>query len=219
VIATLPKSARRRVPLRMRIRGRWAIAGLVLSAAVVAAVLVLVGNQAADRVQRGTGVGREPAPAGNRTISVPRGSAKDYDPDGDGVEHPEWAARAVDGDPASAWRTENYMDNVLAGTAGPKDGVGLYVDARPEVEATSMLIQTPEPGWEATIYGAPKGEVPETIDEGWTEVGGGTVEKGKQRFTLDTAGTPYRYYLIWITALPPDASAVEIADVSLTQKA
>ncbi len=219
VIATLPRSTRRRVPLRMRIRGRWAVAALVLGLGAAAAAVLVLADQAAKRVTRGTGTPRVEAPAGNRTISVPRGSAKDYDPEGDGVEHPEWAARAVDGDPASAWRTETYSDNVLAGTAGPKDGVGLYVDARPEVEATSVLIQTAQPGWEATIYGAPKGEVPETIDEGWTELAGGTVEKGKQRFTLDTAGTPYRYYLIWITALPPDSSVVEIGDVSLTQKA
>jgi serine/threonine-protein kinase len=203
----------------MRIRGRWALAALVLCAAAVAAALVVVGGEATQRVQRGTGITREEPPAGNRTISVARGSAKDYDPDGDGVEHPEWAARAVDGDPATAWRTETYRDNVLAGTAGPKGGVGLYVDARPEVEATSILIQTSEPGWEATIYAAPRGAVPETIDEGWTEVGGGTVEKAKQRFTLETGGTPYRYYLIWITALPPDSGSVEIGDVSLTQKA
>ena len=176
-------------------------------------------DTAAERVQHGTGTPREPAPAGSRTISVPRNSAKDYDPDGDNAEHPEYAARAVDGDPGTTWRTERYRDNVLAGAAGPKDGVGLYVDARPQVEATSMLIQTPQPGWKATIYGAPKGAVPETIDHGWTKIGGGTVEKGKQRFTLDTAGRSYRYYLIWITALPPDADAVEIGDVSLTQKA
>jgi serine/threonine-protein kinase len=219
VIATLPRSTRRRVPLRMRVRGRWALAALGLGLVAVAAVLILGLDQAAERVQRGTGTPREAAPAGNRTISVPRGSAKDYDPEGDGAEHPEYAARAVDGDPATTWRTETYRDDVLAGTAGPKDGVGLYVDARPQVEATSMLIQTPQPGWKATIYGAPKGAVPATIHDGWTEIGGGTVQKAKQRFTLDTAGKPYRYYLIWITALPPQGDKVEIGDVSLTQKA
>ena len=52
-----------------------------------------------------------------------------------------------------------------------------------------MLIQTPEPGWDATVYAAPAGSVPEDLS-GWTEIGGGTVTKRKQRFTLDTGGRP-----------------------------
>jgi len=88
------------------------------------------------------------------------------------------------------------------------------VDAKPEVEASAILIQTPSPGWQATIYGAPPGTAPETLD-GWTEVGGGTVTRREQTFELDTAGQAYRYYLVWITALAPDAQNVEIGEVSL----
>jgi len=217
VLATLPASARRRVPLRARPRTKLAMLLGTLGLLAAAIVLVLALAETAGRVERGTGAPRVEPPAGNRSVSVKRGSAKDYDPDGDGTEHPEEASRAVDGDPATAWSTETYRDRVLAGSAGPKDGVGLYVDAVPKVEATSMLIQTPDPGWGATIYGAPAGSVPKDLS-GWTEVGGGTVSKRKKRFTIDTDGKAYRYYLIWITALPPDATKVEIGDVSLSQK-
>ena len=51
-----------------------------------------------------------------------------------------------------------------------------------------MLIQTPEPGWKATIYAAPQGRRARPTSRGWTKVGGGTVAKRKQRFTLDTGG-------------------------------
>jgi eukaryotic-like serine/threonine-protein kinase len=199
----------------MRARRTAVLAAIGIVAAAL--VLVLVLGEAANRVERGTGAPRAKPPAGNRSVSVFRGAAHDYDPQGDDAEHASEARRAVDGDPATAWSTETYRDHILAGSSGPKDGVGLYVDAKPQVEATSMLIHTPVPGWKATIYAAPKGSVPKDVD-GWTEVGGGTVKAKKQRFTLDTSGTPYRYYLVWITDLPPDADKVEIGDVSLTQK-
>jgi hypothetical protein len=205
------------VPLRLRFRRAAVVA--VLGVVAAAIVLVFVFSEAANRVERGTGAPRAKPPAGNRNVSVPRGAAHDYDPPplGDGTEHANEASRAVDGDPATAWSTETYSDHVLAGANGPKQGVGLYVDARPQVEATSMLIHTPHPGWKATLYAAPKGGVPDGID-GWTKVGGGDVDKSRKRFTIDTGGKPYRYYLIWITALPEDADKVEIGDISLTQK-
>jgi serine/threonine-protein kinase len=77
-----------------------------------------------------------------------------------------------------------------------------------------MTIQTPAPGWKATIYGAPPGAVPKSID-GWTAIGGGTVEHKKQTFELDSSGDEYRYYLIWITALAPDDDSVEIGEATL----
>jgi serine/threonine-protein kinase len=92
--------------------------------------------------------------------------------------------------------------------------VGIYVDAKPDVNATRMEIQS-EPGWRAEIYAAPDGTVPKSIDDGWTRVGGGKVTKSRQRFTLNTDGKRYRYYLVWITALPPDANQVQIDEIGL----
>jgi serine/threonine-protein kinase len=213
VLRTLPASTQRRVPYRLRAR-RAAVGGAL---GVVATAVVLVLVLGGQRVERGTGAPRAQPPPGNRTVSVSRVSAHDYDPLGDHTEHADRVALAVDNDPATAWATETYRDHLLAGANGPKDGVGLYVDAKPQVDATSMLVQTPQPGWKAKIYAAPKGSVPADIG-GWTPVGGGTVSKGKQRFTLATRGHAYRYYLIWITALPPGGDNVRIGDVSLTQK-
>ena len=209
VLRTLPGDARRRVPLRARTSMRWLVAGAGIAAAAVAIVLAF---SAADRVERGTGAqGNEPAPAGTKSVSVKRTAAHDYDPAGDGKEHPNAneLAAAVDRDPDTAWSTEQYQDGQLAG----KPGVGLYIDAEPQVEATSLLLRTPDPGWQATIYAAD--EVPEDI-EGWTRVAEPfTVTKNRERVELDTGGTPYRYYLVWITALPPEGEKVEISEVQL----
>ncbi len=214
VLRTLPAASRRRVPLRMRMRVPLVVGAMGL--VVAALVVVLVVGEAANRVERGTGAPRAQAPRGETGVSLARGAAKDYDPQGDDAEHADEAALALDGDPGTAWTTENYRDDVITGPSGPK-GVGLYVDAKPRVAATSMLIQTAKAGWKATIYAAAPGKVPKDVDD-WTKVGGGRVSKRKQRFSLTTDGRSFRYYLIWITDLPKGAQSVSIGEVSLTQE-
>ena len=63
---------------------------------------------------------------------------------------------------------------------------------------------------------APPGGVPKSVtSSGWKKVGGGTVKGGEQRFKLSTDGKSYRYYLVWITKLPPEQSSVQIAEIRL----
>jgi eukaryotic-like serine/threonine-protein kinase len=212
VLRTLPGDARRRVPWRLRSSTRvvGAIAGIL-----VAAVAIVLAFEGADRVEKGTGASRETPPPGTKEVSVKRTAAHDFDPpSGDGQEHPEKTQLAVDKDPATAWATESYTARTLA----PKAGVGLYIDAKPQVAASTLAVRTPEPGWTAAIYAADGEVAPETL-AGWTEVAPSTeITKGRQRFELDTGGKAYRYYLIWITALPPDAEKVSIGDVALYRK-
>jgi serine/threonine-protein kinase len=139
---------------------------------------------------------------------VSRTSAHDYDPLGDDREHPAEARLAVDREPGTAWTTETYR-------GWNKEGVGLYVDAAPGVRARSLRVQTPEPGWRATIYAASGSEPPEAL-EGWTRVGGGTVRRERQSFEL--GGERARYYLVWITRLPEGQQRVELSEVELFQR-
>jgi eukaryotic-like serine/threonine-protein kinase len=81
-----------------------------------------------------------------------------------------------------------------------------------------MEIQSPEQGWRAEIFGAPDGRVPESIDAGWERLGGGVVRSDHQRFRLAASGEPYRYYLVWITELPPTSQRVEIGEIALLQR-
>jgi eukaryotic-like serine/threonine-protein kinase len=207
VLRTLPESARRRLPLRMR--WRVPLVGLLLVVAIGAVAAGFLIKEARDNTVRGTGVGTVRPEPNTRIVSVGHTSAKDYDPAGDDSEHPRDTPLAVDKDPETAWDTETYMAGDLQ-----KDGVGLYVDAKPSTAARRIVIETPKAGWQAAIYVAPRGKVPVSLD-GWTRVGGGTVTRREQRFSLDTGDRRYRYYLVWITKLPPGEKRVEISDVSI----
>ena len=214
VLRTLPADARRRLPLRLRMR--IPVLLLVLMIAVAGALVYLVLDQAADRAQRGTGPGTSTPQPGEQIVSVKRTSASDYDPLGDDEEHAEEAPLAVDQDSATAWTTETYQNDTLTKPEGSAAGVGLYIDAEPSVNGRRLEIQTPEPGWKMEIYGSrskPSGEWP---SDDWTKVGGGTVESRKQSFKLDTGDRRYRYYLVWITELPPDSDHVAITQLTLS---
>ena len=214
VLRSLPEGTRRRLPLRMRLRVPVLL--LVFMAAVAAAVIYVIASEVPDRTQRGTGVGRTDAPAGEQVISVKRTSANDFDPLGDQEEHNEEADLAVDQDPGTAWTTENYRGERLNKPRG-EPGVGLYVDAEPSVNARSVQIQTPKPGWRMEIYAARVRPVADAWpSEDWTEVGGDTVERRRQTFRLDTGARRFRYYLVWITALPPGEGRVEISQITLS---
>ncbi len=213
VLRTLPASARRRLPFRLR-HTRWLLMGVVVLAAIVVSVIFLA-KEGVDRAQRGTGTGTVKPPAGESVVSVARASATDYDPLGDDTEHHGQVPLVVDRLPDTTWSTEAYSSGLEGAN---KAGVGVYLDAKPGVEAVRMEIQSVEPGWKADIYAAEGNRVPESIDAGWTRIGGGTVRSDHQRFRLDADGRRYRYYLVWITALPPNSQRVEIAEIFLFQK-
>ena len=207
VLRTLPGSARRRLPLRTRVGTARLIAFIALVAVAVAVILVL----ALHNTRRGTGPAAAlKAPPKLTNVSLARTSAHDYDPYGTGGEHPDATRFAVDRDPSSTWSTENYDAGDLQ-----KPGVGLYIDAKPSVDAKALRIQTPTPGFDVEVYAAKDG-LPKTVpDPGWKLVGSAKALKSRQSISLDTASQRFRYYLIWITKLPPEATKVQISEVAL----
>jgi hypothetical protein len=186
------------------------LAALVLIGAAVAAALYL----AADRAQHGAQATRNiPTPKNTNLValSIKQANAKDYDPLGDNKsEHPLQAKAVVDGERTTAWSTETYDGNTL----GSKAGVGIYVIADPAVAARAIQILTPTKGWVGAVYVAKAGRLPSSIN-GWTRIAPIPSAKASQRVDLDTAGNPFRYYLVWITKLPPGANKVEISEIRL----
>jgi eukaryotic-like serine/threonine-protein kinase len=214
VIRTLPAHTRRRLPFRMR--HPVSLLAVIALFGVGVAIVGLVAKEGPKHIQRGTGPGKVSAtPAGTKVVSVNRASAHAYDPLGDDQEHDAQASLAVDRDPDTVWTTESYRDGIQG--AG-KPGVGIYVDAKPKVDAVELQVTTPDPGWKATIYAAPAGPVPSTVPGTWKRVAGGTVDKSDKRFKLDTSDTAYRYYLVWITKLAPNQERAEISEIRLFQK-
>jgi len=210
VIRTLPSSARRRLPLRMRHPVRLLVALALIGAAVAVAAILL-----ADRAERGAQGTRNLPGAPKNTnlipISLGQSAAKDYDPAGDSAEHSTEAKLVVDGETSTSWSTETYEGGVL----NNKPGVGIYVIADPTVAARQIQILTPTKGWTGAVYVAPAGEPPKSIEAGWTQVTDIKSAKASTRLSLDTGNTRYRYYLVWITKLPPGADKVQISEIRL----
>ncbi len=210
VIRTLPANTQRRIPSRVMHPKR--IFALLAIAGVVIAVLALL---ARDNATKGTGSETpnvEAAP-GTRNVSLGQNSAKDFDPPpGDNSEHGPEARLVVDKDTGTAWSTENYRDG-LEGVG--KTGVGLIVDAKPGVAARKMVVQTPAPGFTATIYAANAPRPTAAPPAGWTAVGELQAGGRKNEVALDTGSERYRYYLVWITKLPEGKPSAEISEISL----
>jgi tRNA A-37 threonylcarbamoyl transferase component Bud32 len=217
VLRTLPGATRRRVPWHLRHRVRW-IGLLVLLGAIAAIALVL----AADRTHKGTGVPPDVvSPPHLQPVALGQASAHDYNPFGTIPEHPDEDSNVVDGDPGSSWSTEHYVDGNLG-----KPGVGIYVDASPGLAARAITIQTPTPGFLAAIYAAnrfdralPFGDKESLLERGWTQLASARQIRSQTNIPLNTAGTRYRYYLVWITELEPatesSAVAAQISEITL----
>jgi tRNA A-37 threonylcarbamoyl transferase component Bud32 len=201
VLRTLPERAQRRLPLRLRHPG-WLVLGLLV-AAVAAVGLIIALSQSAER---GTGTQHARAPKGLQAISLKQNGASDFDPLGiPQSENPAQADFAIDRNPNTTWNTESY------GSPGafPKAGVGIYVDADPGVAAKSMQVDTPEPGWTAEVFASDRRPSRSATDppaqEGIFKLVAGPrkITERTVRIALNTAAHPFRYYLLWITRLPP----------------
>jgi eukaryotic-like serine/threonine-protein kinase len=161
-----------RRPTRRRRRLSPLLLGLLVLAAAAVALFFLVGRSGEDG-------------GGGGATDVRLTALSDYDPEGDGTEHPEAVQRATDGDPATFWTTETYE-------AFSKSGVGLILDAGEDMELERLEIVSDEPGFTAEIRASDNpngGFVPFSETQ---EVGARTT------FEL-AGGASYRYYLIWIT--------------------
>jgi eukaryotic-like serine/threonine-protein kinase len=216
VLRTLPAPARRRLPWRMRHPARW-LASLALLGGLVALVLAL----AAGHTHRGTGVAQNVTSGPGRTpVPLEQTAAHGYNPFGTGPEDPTQIADVVDGDPNTAWSTEHYLNNALAG----KPGTGVYLDAAPGLRARAIEVQTPTPGFIAAVYaanaiaaGASVAASDGLAQRGWTQLAPAQTIAAKTTIPLNTDRTAYRYYLVWITHLPPDSELAEISEITLFQ--
>jgi serine/threonine-protein kinase len=193
---TPPSPAPARVR-RRRSRRRplvWALLALVVAGAAFAGAFLLGG---ASHHGGGTGGG-----GGTPGSAVHLHGVGDYDPQGNGGEHSETAPLATDGNAATVWTTELYGNQDFGGL---KDGVGLVLDAGSSVKLAQVTVNTPTPGFTAEIQVGHSQSGPFAVDSSSQTVDAKTV------FTLN--GKSGRYYVVWITRLPPGNRA-EISEVT-----
>jgi serine/threonine-protein kinase len=213
VLRTLPAPARRLLPWRMRHPARWAVS-LALLAAIVAVTIVA----AAGHTHSGTGVAPDVHSAGGATpVVLAQDAASSYNPFGTGPEHAEDVGSVVDGDLNTSWSTEHYIGGSLG-----KPGLGVSLDASPGVVARSVEIQTPTPGFSATIYAstgptpASSSGVAQSLEAlGWTRLASPRTIGSRTTVPIDASGRLYRHYLVWIARLPPGRSSAGISEVTL----
>jgi eukaryotic-like serine/threonine-protein kinase len=210
VLRTLPQRSRRRLALRLHPARILAVLALAGTVAAVAAVLLFVTAAKDQRIERGTGTRNVKSQPGLRAVSLGQSRAKDFDPFGGDGEHPDEAKAVVDQDTNSTWSTEQYDGGVI----NNKPGVGIWVDAKPSVAARAIDVISPTRDWQGAIYAAPNGPTPTKLDD-FSRLASLDQSKNRTRVKINSAGKRYRYYLVWITKLPPGKSSVQIAEIRL----
>ena len=217
VIATLPERTKRRLPLRMRRRFPvFAVIAALVAVAAVAAVL--------DRSRAWSAPSAAPARARSSRRRAPRSSPSS-------APRPRTSTRSAT-TTSTPTRPSSPSTRTPARRGRPRATAAPRWRARRASASTSTPRPASPPPRSRSTRRSPAGRRRSTSPptatrptarpgEGadWKEVGGGKVKRKRQRFTLRTDGKPYRYYLVWITKLPPGAERVEISDVSLFRKA
>ncbi|WP_052436814.1 hypothetical protein [Georgenia sp. SUBG003] len=153
----------------------------------------------------------EPTPEETATTQEPAAgppaiaSLAPLDPEGDGGENPDLAARAMDGDPATYWRSRSYVNPEY----GMKTGIGLAITLQQRAEVSAVEVDLRGTGGlvqvRATSADAPTGG--DVLAEG--EMGPGTV------FRFDPVETDS--IVLWFPRLPVAESdgknRIELAEV------
>ena len=193
-----PPPARPRPRRRARSRRRLALTvllALVVAGAAFAAVLLLGG---AGHHHGGSGGGGGGTGATVQLQGVGNAYSNPDHPD----THADTAPRATDGSPATYWYTQTYGDQTFGGLL---TGLGLVLDAGSPVKLAHVTVTTPTPGFTAAIESGDSAEGHFVADSSSQTVNGTTT------FTLN--GRTARYYVVWITQLPPQRY-VQISEVT-----
>jgi serine/threonine protein kinase len=211
VLRTLPAGTQRRVPFRVRHRS-LAVAFGLLAIIIVAGVAVALALNA----HHGTGhlSAKPPRASTNQPpltqVSLCDTCAYGYNPLGTPKDETPYAPLAIDSQLDTSWSTQIYYSGKLE-----KAGTGLYIDARPGTTARVLRIYTGTPGYQVTIYASNTTPSYTWPDPAWTQVSASTTVKAQTSIPLTSGTTRYRYWLVWITSLPPGGQRANISELAL----
>jgi serine/threonine-protein kinase len=128
-----------------------------------------------------------------------------YDPEGDGQENDELVANATDGNPSTDWHTEHYRSTAFGNL---KSGVGLVLDAGSPVRPTQLTLESSTPGFQADIKAGGSSNGPfDTVSS--------TMEVGSRTTFQVSVDPARRYFLVWITSLPPSTLRAAVNEVTI----
>jgi len=188
----------------LRHEGRWLgwtllLVGLVAAMVVVGLTLNRSGVITLPGSHQSSGP-KTPDSSQPQRTAVRIASAQAFDPFGNPpAENDGDAARAVDGDASTVWKTEHYKSALFGGL---KTGVGLVLDVGSPKQAGELDLRLLYGGANVEVYGA--AETPPSSLDGWTANKLGDKSGAGQNVKVSLSGNDsYRYYLIWFTQLPP----------------
>ncbi len=185
--------------------GSLFVLGLVLAAMVVVGVML---TDLDDRMGFGSG---EVNPLVEDGPGLPIVGVTSFDPqtsDAEKEENEALAPLAIDGDPETVWRTENYR---LRRLSGLKDGVGLLLELEESLPLNRIELDTNTTDWEAEIY---VGEAFADDGSDWGEPAA-IVEAGSNRVVRDLGRVEGVIVLIWIrdTGISGTINRFELSEV------
>lgn len=194
---------------------RWLIPTLlvVLTAVSLGVAGLLIGSSGGGSLFGQNDPSSEPTPDA-APATLPVIDAEDFDPLGDGAEHPGDIPNLTDGNPETTWRTEGYNDVDLGNL---KPGVGFYLMLREPDEITAVEIEARSTSWGVEIYVA---DDPSDDIEGWGEPAAQATDlpDGKSSIELDSP-TRGGTVLFWFTRMGEDTDdgryRVTVADVEV----
>ena len=133
---------------------------------------------------------RTPAPAASGPVQVAKATV--FSPGGT-ADHPAEVNRAVDGNPATVWPTDEYNQPFPR----LKDGVGVMLTLAAASTLTNVGIDSSSPGTVVEIRSSPSGnpQLGET-----TVLATATLTAGRTQIPV-TVAAPVQYVLVWITTL------------------
>ncbi len=162
-----------------------------------------VGGGAAAAPQQADGGAA--APVGDAVVKAV--GAAVYDDAGD-RDNAGRVSRVIDGNPDTGWKTFSYKQQFPA----LKPGVGIMTSFASPVQLSSLIIESPSPGTEIEVRGAPSSDAKLTETVLLTRA---TLDNGDTTVAL-TDSQPVQYVLLWITHLGGGGSDnnTEIREVS-----
>jgi hypothetical protein len=147
----------------------------------------------------------ESPPSSPATVTLEASSVSVFDPyPGDGTENDGGLRYAFDGDPTTAWKSENYFDGRLN-----KPGVGILFDLGRQRTVTGFRLSTPAPGFRFSVaIGDEPGSLVASAGPEYV------AARDMQEALAPETG---RYVLFWITTVVPvpDGNRAEIADLEV----
>lgn len=140
----------------------------------------------------------EPTPSPSPAVGEPVAPAgvEVYNPGGVG-DNEDDAGNAVDGDPATIWRTDEYQQQLPA----LKAGVGLIATFDESINLSEVRIEADSPGTKVEIRVA---DEPNPALDATRKVGEATIDGAETEIALDQP-VQARYVIVWITKLSGSA--------------